>query len=448
MSDHQQNNPVQEHRSPQLSPEGNMLSENGFGDGFDAIDGSVQSPPAFQLAASSEPIQRKVRVNNGKTKVQEKDYQKGGKKETVGSRYKVADLIADKNKRIFTDVQEMEDYANGKTDHIGDVVTESKDEYWYRLPKNQLTVLGEIHHNDDGNVPNVIAGLQTSRFVYEPHHEFTAAEPFDEKSIGDGTQKRIHDIEKNLETGPYVDRKNFDPHLENIVIKAMTGTALARNRFLAADPPKMTGRTAAAYKGRATKDDYSIGDRIALYVSMAIHIAQDISKYPFGPEVLIESNYYNAGRKLKEYYLKHQKELDTIMTKKDKDDLVGIYELCEPDSWKVLPTLEKFTLLFHEYGARYIEKLGSDIKNKTLEQEGTKLAGNLKADLSDMNTAREEIMWQRVLEANSGGYLIAGMGDAHRRSFVKRLKKEGIPQEETVDSLKRQKKEVKSAWVD
>src|SRR4030095_10063138 len=60
-------------------------------------------------------IQRAIRINGGTSKINEKDYETGGPKEKVGSKFKVRDLLADKTKRIFNDTSEVEQYANGTT---------------------------------------------------------------------------------------------------------------------------------------------------------------------------------------------------------------------------------------------------------------------------------------------------------------------------------------------
>lgn len=442
---------IQQSQHSETSTQETSAGESLLGvSGFDQRDGNtVQTPPPFQLQADEHaPIQRQVRINGGATRVNEAEYQAGGAKEGFGASHPVDGLIADGVKRVFNNVAELEGYAQGQTDFIGDVHTQSGETYWYRLPELQLTVLGERHHNPAGNVEDVINGLGTSRFVYEPYHEFEDVGPFRQGDIGGGTVARTQAIEAGLDTGGQVDRGNFAPHLENIVIKAMTGASLTRNRFIAANPAGMDAATVQQYSGRPDNDSYSIGDRIALYLSMAIHIAQDISQYNFPDEVMIESNYFRSARRLSEFYLANQAELDGLMAAKDASDLVGIYELTQPGGFAILPMLNDFTVTFHEYGARYIEHLGVQSGDATLEAEGGALAGNLGAGLADMNPAREAIMWRRVMEANAGGYLIAGMGDAHRRSFVPRLAAAGIPQEETVASLTRQRAEIDANWVD
>jgi hypothetical protein len=159
---------------------------------------------------------------------------------------------------------------------------------------------------------------------------------------------------------------------------------------------------------------------------------------------MVESPFVASGRDLKDYYLKNQAVLDQFMQAKDRDDLIGIYELTQPGNFKNLGVIKGFTLVLHEYGSRYIEQLGAQSKNKALEAEGKTLSGNLGAKIDDLGPAREEIMWEKIQKAK--GYLIVGMGDAHRVSLQGKLNKAGIPHEEVEASLKRQSKEVDSKW--
>ena len=377
----------------------------------------------------------------------EAEYLPGGSKSAVGSRHSVAALIGDGVRRVFDSVTELEAYANGRTDYIGDVQTATPHTYWYRLPEHNLTVLGEYHDHPDGNAVDVILGLHTSRFMYEPIHEFTSVPPLESSQIGAGTQTRIRGIESGLRVGGLIDRTTFDPHLENIVIKALTGSAVTRNEFIAGDPPTMNATQRQYWGSRPTTNDYSMGERVALYLSLAIHIASDISQYNFGPEIMIESNYFNSARRLAEFYLAHQAVLDAFMTAKDADDLIGIYELTAGNGFIDLPVLNDFTVVFHAYGSRYIEQLGSQLGNPDLESAGTALAGDLGATLTTFSPAREEIMWSRVQYANSHDYLIVGMGNAHRTNLQSRLNTAGIRHEEVQHGLRAQEAGINAGWT-
>jgi hypothetical protein len=398
---------------------------------------------------AQQPVQRKVRTGSGTTKVQESDYLKGGSKSSVGAKYSVASLIGDSVRRVFTSTTELEDYANGKADYMGDVKTTSAGTFWYRLPPTKLTVLGESHENPKGNVEDVILGLQTSRFMYEPFNELADVSPFTQKDIGTSTKTRLAQVHKgkDIRVSGLVDRSKFNPDLENIVIKALTGAAITRNEYIPANPAGMSAADKKKWGKRAKTTDYSYGERVALYLSFAIHIARDIAQYAFPPEVMIESDYFQGARRLMEYYNKHKTILDAFSTAKDGDDLIGIYELTSPGKFANLTVIEDFTKVFHEFGSRYIEGLGSQLGNKKLEAEGTALAGNLKAGINDLSPAREEIMWQKIQVALANKYLIVGMGDAHRRSLSSRLTTAKIDHQEVEQSLVRQKTDIDKNWV-
>jgi hypothetical protein len=168
-------------------------------------------------------------------------------------------------------------------------VTQAGELFWFRLPKDKLTVLGEYHDYKDGNVQDVIRALRTSRFMYEPFNEMAEtkalAVPFT------GTQTRLEQANKDIGISKFADRTKFDPDLENITIKALTGASIARNEFFSL-PVK--ARDDATWKARASTSDYSMGERVALYLSFGIHIAADLSKHDFGPVNFVESPYVKA----------------------------------------------------------------------------------------------------------------------------------------------------------
>ncbi len=426
----------------------------------------LPQPPLVKSRLGDSPgqlVQREVRINGGRTRVNEANYLPGGSRSRVGSQVLIRDLIGDNVRRVFNDVTELELYADGLTDYIGDVVTGAAGTFWYRLPEDQLTVLGEFHSNPLGNVEDVILGLQTSRFMYEPFHEFTEVEPFREYEIGGGTESRLEQIEQQERVGGLINRTHFAPHMENIVIKGLTGATLTRNVFIAGSPATMNSRDRQLWSGRPTVNDYSLGERTALYLSMAIHIASDISQYNFQP--VTESHYIESARRLTEFYLANQPVLDQFMTIKDADDLIGIYEITHAEGFAHLPILRDFCPVFQEYASRYIEQLGVQTVNPTLESEGQALPGNLQTlptslpsrpgaseaaiarVFSMVDPAREEIMWARVQHARANDYLIAGMGNAHRRNLRPRLDTAGIRHEEVAQSLSAQKTTINSHWV-
>jgi hypothetical protein len=214
------------------------------------------APPqllAMQSTAGNQAvtrmIQREVRIGNGATKPDAAYYKTGAGKK-VGSKRKVSSLMKDPVKRIFTDQTELENYANGTTDYIGDVKTGSKETFWYRLPANKLTVLGEAHHDKDGNVEDVIKGLNTKRFKYEPFNELVPTTALSVPTPG--TQKQLDKANKNINVAGQVDRAAFNPDLENIVsrrwrARRSRGTSTSRCRTpTGRRPPGRSARTRAS----------------------------------------------------------------------------------------------------------------------------------------------------------------------------------------------------------
>lgn len=403
------------------------------------------APPALmpsRPAAHDFPIQRLVRTGGGKTKIDETEYQTGAKK-AVGTRVKVKDLIADATPRAFTDTAELDSFANGTTDYIGDVNTGSAGTYWYRLPPKKLTVLGEKHHDPKGNFEDVVVGLHTQRFKYEPFNE--AVDVAGMKTPD--TKKRIGEVNKQYDSAKEVKAgSKFKPELENVVIKAMTGAALVRE-FIGKSPATMSAAKKKEWISRPSLSAYSGGERAALYFTLGIHIAKDLATKGFGKPSSSELPVTTSGRKLADTYTANKADLDALMTKKDGDDLIGIYELTEPGSFKVLPVVKDFAVAMHEYGSRYIQQLGTETGNKDLVKEGKTLEGNASPGLMDFNPAREAIMWTKIQQALVGGYMLVGMGNTHRTDMAAKLKKLGVEHEFVPDSLERQKDEVKKAWV-
>jgi hypothetical protein len=388
-------------------------------------------------------LQREVRIDGGRTRVDEAFYKTGGGR-NIGRRRRVSDLIDDPVRRVFTGDAELRDFANGRTDYIGDVVTRTAGTYWFRLPRDRLTVLGEQHENQVGNVEDVIVGLGTSRFMYEPFNYVARV-----GNIGaqyGGTDVRLAQVNQTYRVNPLVDRSRYDPDLENVIVKAMVGAAITRNEYLAAPT---TARSGSQWRSRSSTNDWSYGERAALYLSLAVHIASDINALSFPTPSRGESPFLRAARTLQAVYAAHQDELDALMQTKDTDDLIGIYELTSPNNFANAGAIRAFATAFHEFGSRYIEQLGIDTHNASLEREGRRLHSTPRAGLRQFSAAREEIMWQNIELARLAGidYLIVGMGDAHRVSLAPRLNRAGIPHFRVERALADQQAEINRNWV-
>ena len=406
-----------------------------------AVARLLGSGPGSPRQARIRPLQREVRIDGGKKKVDE-NYYKNGEGFFIGLRFLIADLINDPVRRVFRDAAELEDYALGLTDYIGDVKTNKSGTFWLRVPKDQLTVIGESHDSDDGNFEDVILAFDTGRFKYEPYHDAPSAIPLT------GTTAQLDKTvdqyrATHLDPGKY--QLNFDPtkfgdkSLENIVIKSYFSVSTVLKDFIGASKKQ---REDAQWKQRPSNRDYSWGERQALYFSIAIHVAADLAKNNFGPVDPKESPLTKSERKLTETYLAQQKELDAFMKAKDGDELIAMYELTAPGGFANLPALAAFGWAYQRYAVQYAADLGKSSGNKDLVNAIAK-----GPTWDALNAAREAIIWKKVQEAKASGYLLVGMGDAHHRSLTKKLDGAGIPHFFVEDELIRQRDEINKAWV-
>jgi hypothetical protein len=261
-----------------------------------------------------------------------------------------------------------------------------------------------------------------------------------------GTQTRLDEVNKGYASSAKVDRKKFNPDLENIILKALTGAAQART-FISKNPPRMKKRARQHWGSRLDTGQYSMGERVALYLSFGIHIASDIAQNDFGPRNFVESSFIASARDLKDFYIKQKAVLDNFMLTKDGNQLIGIFELVEPGGFKDMPVILDFCLVLHEFATRYIGQLGAEQGNKKLETQGQALRGNPAPSLKAMSPAREEIMWEKVLEAKAGGFLLVGMGDQHRKNLTPKLDKAGIDHKRVDIALVKQRADVKGKWA-
>ena len=140
-------------------------------------------------------------------------------------------------------------------------------------------MLGEFHHDKDGNVQDVIRGLRTSRFMYEPFNELA-----DTKALAvpfTGTQTRLEQANKDIGIPGSRTARSSTPTSRTSTIKALTGASIARNEFIPARPrPAATTRTGRPARARATTLSASGSRCTSRSRSTSRH---DLSKHDFGP---------------------------------------------------------------------------------------------------------------------------------------------------------------------
>jgi hypothetical protein len=296
--------------------------------------------------------------------------------------------------------------------------------------------------------------------MYETYNELTQV-PGSRFVLG-GTEWRLEKVGSGQRVAA-LKSQWFNPALENIVVKALAGALSVRNEFIE-DKPSTTDKKKQEkwrekWRGRRSTREHSGGERVALYLSMGIHLAADISRHDLGREQSDEndsdekhsdqSQYVSSARSLKDYYLKNQPPLDAFMRKKDADDLIGIYELTKPENFRNLPVIDGFCRVLHEYASHYIERLGAQTKNSMLQGWGPMLWPPPKPEIKSdyLYPVRELIMWEKVQHAKASDYLLVGMGDKHRQNLKEKLKTEGINDKKVDQDLKAQRDEIDRNWV-
>lgn len=194
----------------------------------------------------------------------------------------------------------------GTADHIGEVTPSNGKRYWYRLPTGKLTVLGETHGNKNGNVQDVLKGLQTARFMYEPINVLSAVGPDIEYT---GTWQRLAESDTARTEG--MNRSNpYGNWLESAALKAMTAMFMFESGFDKeskgfVDDPKNPDWDDAPQGG------YTLGERTAFYYVMAIQIASDVARYMWDP-VNQPGPLVDESDELTDVYVQHQKMLDAL----------------------------------------------------------------------------------------------------------------------------------------
>lgn len=412
---------------------------------FSAPDAPVQQgaspgakPPADPLAGllREAVLQRKVGIKIGsKTEEAELDQYIGDLEHT--KRGDVRGWFGDDLRREFEDWYEFDKYIAGTADHIGEVTTDAGKRYWYRLPTDKVTVLGETHRNPDGNVQDVLKGLQTARFMYEPINVLSSVGPDIEYT---GTWKRLDesDVERTKGMNRSNPRGNW---LESAALKAMTAMFMFESGFDReskgfVDDPSNRDWDDAPVGG------YTLGERTAFYYVMAIQIASDIARYDWDP-VNKPGPLVDESDELKDVYVQHRKMLEDMRKTKDASPTMGIRTLAKG---RDLKAMREFATVFVRWGGEHTVELGKALGSKELSEAGAKLRPGKGLTLDDLSPAREALMRQRILVAKEKGYLLVGVGDAHRKNLRKWLEQHGVAHAEVELDLKNQRSAVKHRW--
>ena len=349
----------------------------------------------------------------------------------------VTRLFTDDLQREFESWGEFDEYLNFRADWVGEVTTGKGRRYWYRLPTDKLTVLGESHRSKSGNVQDVIEGLRTVRFMYEPINAMYAVGPDVDYA---STTSRLAKFTDEVTSG--MDHSSlYSNELESAVLKAMTAMFM----FESGDSPGSKGFVEDPDDGDwddAEVGGYSLGERTAFYFALAIDIASDVARVDWS-QLNITDPLVKESAALASAYLSRQKTLDTMRETKDASATMGIRTLTKRlDPKSLLP----FVHAFVRWGSRYTVELGIKLGSRKLQKEGAKLKPGRGLTLDDLSPAREAVMWERILIAARNDYLLVGVGDAHRQNLKDRLTEHGIAHAEVAEDLKHQQRAVGRRW--
>ncbi len=346
-------------------------------------------------------VQRKVRIDRGRSKVDEPRYRGDGE---INGRFSTRDLIDDDVRRTFDDAAEFEAYARGETDYIGDVNTGSAGKFWFRLPRDELTVLGETHGAANGTVRDVIIAFGTRRFKYEPFN-YVERVGSDEVTLP-GTSRVLEEgVERESRRGLPTSAL-FNPALESVTAKAMA--AVADLRGYIHSPGKRNG---SEWKGRSGADRYASGERVAHGLMLAIEIADDIARHDFGAVKEDESAVLKASRALQAVYAANREMLTDLRRAKRIKDGLGIYELLGTKQ-STLDKADAFAIAFLKYGALRIEEFGRWANSQALIL-GARRVRDPPTSFVALEKVREAFMLKSIKAAEQQGFLLVGMGSLH-----------------------------------
>ena len=389
--------------------------------------GASKVAPAISHTSNSPAVQTKVGLEDTKRQVDFNNYKQLG----VNFSYEMLGMVVDPLKRTFKNTNEFHDYVAGSTDHIGEVPSKN---FWVRLDKSKFHVIGEEHQNPAGNFVDIVKAVGTERFMYEPFHDATGLQ--DTKTAknrkfgyttGMLSDKKDQDHELGAKVGKY------DPSMENIAVKTMPIYHILRKitADLRANPGNLSN-----YKGQGKKG-YSVFERVAHYFRYAVSMAADVLSWQVDPS--------SAAYKFGAFYQKNQALLGLMaLIRQFGGPQVHIGDMLFKTSSADLDTIDKFSELGFNFVQEYLLQLAQEKGDKSLEKIAKSLKGKVDkdpfGDKSGVNKAREWFMVENLKRGKPGGYLLAGMGDAHRENLQKPHKKLADSWHEAVPFLEKSTK--------
>lgn len=408
-----------EHQSPKAQ---NVQTDHPFDT---ESEGASLSPPSLQLKASDAghpeddggdasgktlqrkavdpkaPIQRRVYVDMGGQTV---------RKENPTGDAALDPMIADNVHRHFTSPQELNDFVGGQTDYLGSL---GAGRSWIRLNPNSLLVVGERH--SETTMIDLVNAVSTSRYIYEPYNEIPG---------GRDAEFPNTTAENQTETGELQQRagqangENTNHHMEHLFPKVSYALMKIHDWH--------SNNSWDQHRGNGNAQ-YSIAERVAFYFGFGLRIAQDVH----GQNQVQGANPTASEQALGNAWNANSGLWQAAIVNIDAHDHMGtVAQKHEQGGGTTQQIFDLSRLLMDYFHDDYVATVNPQGGDRTVVDD-TQTAMN--ADnpnygtmRNNINSWREQYMWRRVQEANNGNYILAGMGDAHRRNMIAQLNNAGI----------------------
>jgi hypothetical protein len=388
---------------------------------------SMGQPMPFQRVTAAplqKPIQRAIYLGANKQKLETPDQEERQKKSGSGNK-KLEEMRLDPKRHFyFNDEQEMQDYANGQTETIG---YEETKQTWIRIPNDKLLVLGENHSQT--TLPDIVRATRTKKYIYEPYTEYPQEllkqskrlqqtshkrnKEFDLKS-GQGNEKSSssHNAEKllpKLIIALLGVRKKVSEAVEDVSMNSKNQSA--RTFSMSAGKKRMNRILNRFGTGSATpQSKYERSQAELYYLRVAMLMAAKAAKYQENTQDLWKEHqdkFNTTAKQLKQGQELKDTEFIQAIVKNDFtfDNFLQSFKDAADAELESSGEKEEFS---------EFEKNKKIVRSKNLTQEDQQ-------DQEKFENMREFYMYKKIEKAKKDGYLLAGIGDAHRQGLERKL---------------------------
>jgi hypothetical protein len=345
------------------------------------------------------------------------------RKAYTGSNYQEADpgklkndkekaLAQDDDTRRFKDEAELQQFAKGKTTHIG--LTEEND--WVRV--DEFTVLGENHGAPIA--PNIINAIGTSRFRYEGFSHRSEARKFASPSL----RWQVHTSDKKKLETKGITNTGGDHAAEHILPKYARAFPDIIN-VVELQAQNLRVNNQPLIPGRKWDAGYGLNKVLVSTLLDALRYARSY-KYKWSEHPL--KAFANANSDALDQSIK------LLQKAADKNEI--------PDLGS-MPIRSQLGMLKSTYFTLAREKLGVDDDKMTEFKKELDLKNESKvtniAEAKENDYLRDYSMFETIKQAKNAGDLLFVIGDAHRGKLKPLLDKNNITSMRDKDFLAKQK---------